>query len=90
VDKFVLHMRTATVRDLRNHYTNLLRWVAAGEEVQITQKGLLVARLLPPSRQGTASVGWADSPEVKRDRSRETQLTAAAAATLIAEAGGQW
>ena len=40
-------MKTATVRELRNHYTGLLRWVAAGEEVLITQKGEPVARLIP-------------------------------------------
>lgn len=83
-------MKTATVRDLRNHYTSLLRWVAAGEEVLITQKGLAVARLLPAQPVTSSHVDWAQSPEVRRDRSGETQLTAAESATLIAEAGGQW
>lgn len=84
------YMKTATVRDLRNHYTSLLRWIAAGEEVLITQKGTPVARLLPAGSVGAPSVNWADSPEVKRDRRRETLLTAEESAALIAEAGGRW
>jgi prevent-host-death family protein len=83
-------MKTATVRELRNHYTSLLRWVAAGEEVLITQKGLAVARLLPPGSAAESSVDWANSPEVRRDRSLETRLTAGESASLIAEAGGKW
>lgn len=83
-------MKTATVRDLRNHYTSLLRWIAAGEEVVITQKGVPVARLVPPPTEVPSQVNWADSPEVKRDRRLETLLTAEASATLIEEAGGKW
>lgn len=83
-------MKTATVRDLRNHYTSLLRWIAAGEEVLITQKGTVVARLLPAGPEAPASVNWADSPEVRRDRSKETRLTGKESAALMAEAGGRW
>jgi len=83
-------VKTATVRELRNHYPSLLRWVAAGEEVLITQKGKPVARLLPVEPAVTPTISWANSPEIKRDRSRETQLTAKQSAALIKEAGGQW
>lgn len=83
-------MKTATVRELRNHYTSLLRWVAAGEEVQITQRGVPVARLLPAAAPAPASVNWKDSPEVKRNRRRAARLTAAQSSTLIREAGGRW
>jgi prevent-host-death family protein len=90
VHENVLQMKTATVRELRNHYTSLLRWVAAGEEVQITQRGVTVARLLPAEPPTSATVNWQDSPEVKRNRRRATRLTAAQSSTLIREAGGQW
>lgn len=83
-------MKTATVRDLRNHYTSLLRWIDAGEEVVITRKGVPVARLVPPPTEVPSRVNWADSPEVKRDRRLETPLTAEASAALIEEAGGRW
>jgi len=78
------------MRELRNHYTSLRRWVAAGEEVLITQKGLAVARLLPASPAKAPKVNSADSPEVGRDRSQEACLTAKASASLRAEAAGRW
>ncbi len=83
-------MKTATVRDLRNHYTSLLGWISAGEEVVITQRGKTIARLVPEKPGLTAKVNWADSPEVRRDRSLEHTLTAEESAKLITEAGGQW
>lgn len=83
-------MKTATVRDLRNRYTSLLRWISAGEEILITQKGVVIARLSPETAQSARVVNWADSPEVRRDRSRDTALSAGQSAALIAEAGGKW
>jgi prevent-host-death family protein len=83
-------MKTATVRDLRNRYTSLLRWISAGEEILITQRGKVVARLSPESDRTAGVVNWADAPEVLRDRSKEKKLTAKQSAALIAEAGGKW
>ena len=83
-------MKTATVRDLRNHYTKLLAWIAAGEEIIITQRGKSIARLTPERPADAAKVNWADSPVVRRDRRKETKLTAKESADLIAEAGGKW
>ena len=83
-------MKTATVRDLRNHYTKLLAWIAAGEEIIITQRGKSIARLTPERAGDAAKVNWAESPEVRRDRRKETKLTAKESADLIAEAGGKW
>lgn len=83
-------MKTATVRDLRNHYISLLRWIAAGEEVLITQKGVAVARLLPTGQLADTPVDWAETPEVKRDRRHQTLLAGSDSMALIAEAGGQW
>ena len=83
-------MKTATVRDLRNRYTSLLRWISAGEEILITQKGVVIARLSPETALSAQVVNWADSPEVRRDRSRDTVLSAGQSAAIIAEAGGKW
>jgi antitoxin (DNA-binding transcriptional repressor) of toxin-antitoxin stability system len=83
-------MKTATVRDLRNRYTSLLRWISAGEEILITQKGVVIAKLIPQTAQSAQIVNWADSPEVRRDRSHDTVLSARQSAALIAEAGGKW
>jgi prevent-host-death family protein len=83
-------MKTATVRDLRNCYTSVLRWVSAGEDVLITQRGRVIARLSPETEQAAQTVNWASSPEVLRDRSREPVLSAEQSAEILAEAGGRW
>ena len=55
VDRFsvVIHiritMKTATVRDLRNHFPRVAAWIAEGEPVAITKAGKLFARLVPPA-----------------------------------------
>lgn len=83
-------MRTATVRDLRNHYTSLLSWVSAGEEIVITQRGKPVARLIPEKPAQPQKVNWGDSPAVTRDRTGEKMLTAEESLNLIHEAAGKW
>ncbi len=83
-------MKTATVRDLRNHYTQLLAWIAAGEEITITQRGKAIARLMPEPASAPAKVDWSASQAVARDRSGETVLSAEESAQLIANASGKW
>jgi antitoxin (DNA-binding transcriptional repressor) of toxin-antitoxin stability system len=40
-------MKTASVRDLRNHFPRVAAWIAEGEPVEITKAGKLFARLIP-------------------------------------------
>ena len=40
-------MKTATVRDLRNHFARVAAWIAEGEPVEITRSGKPFARLVP-------------------------------------------
>ena len=40
-------MKTATVRDLRNHFPRVAAWIAEGEPVEITKSGKIFARLVP-------------------------------------------
>jgi prevent-host-death family protein len=82
-------MKTATVRDLRNHYTGLLRWIAAGEEIVITRRGKPLARLVP-EKPAPKHVNWAESEAVTRDRSGERVLTAEESLQLVKDAGGHW
>jgi antitoxin (DNA-binding transcriptional repressor) of toxin-antitoxin stability system len=42
-------MRTATVRDLRTKFPVLARWIAEGEQIEITRRGRVIAHLTPPS-----------------------------------------
>ncbi len=83
-------MKTATVRDLRNRYSSLLDWIGAGEEIIITQRGKAVARLVPEQTKKAAKVNWAESPAVKRDRSRSSALSATESRKILHEASGKW
>ena len=40
-------MKTATVRDLRNHFPRVAAWIEDGQSVQITKSGKVIARLVP-------------------------------------------
>jgi prevent-host-death family protein len=40
-------MKTATVRDLRNHFARIAGWINQGEPVEITKSGKPFARLVP-------------------------------------------
>ena len=83
-------MKTATVRELRNRYTSLLRWIGAGEEIVITRRGRAIARLVPEPSPVVDKVNWSASPAVRRDRSKSRVLSASESATIIHEAGGTW
>lgn len=48
-----VHMKTATVRDLRNDFAKLEGWLREGEEVRIEKRGKPVA-LLTPFRESSA------------------------------------
>ena len=41
-------MKSATTEQVRQQWPQILKWVEAGEEVQVTQQDKVVARLLPP------------------------------------------
>ena len=86
-------MKSATVRELRNHYRNLLELVDGGEEIIITKNGTPVAKLGPLDNPGggvAGNVGWAESPEVRRDRSKAIRLSANDANELLAASSGRW
>lgn len=83
-------MKTATVRQLRNNYTDLLRWVKAGDEVIITQRGTPVARLIPEKAAESERVDWAESPALGRNRKDERELSAEDSARLLGESRGRW
>jgi antitoxin (DNA-binding transcriptional repressor) of toxin-antitoxin stability system len=81
-------MKTATVRHLRNHYSAVLRWIDAGEEVSISRRGKVVARLVPETERKRARVDWAASAALRMDKSALPRLSAKTAAALLAESQG--
>ncbi len=70
-------MKTATVRDLRNHFADVAKWIEGGEPVTITRHGATFATLSPVSSKKSSSVNWArrlaEKPAVgKKSTKRET------------------
>ena len=53
-------MKTATVRELRHHFGNVLNWVEQGEPVEIRKRGKAVAVLAPPPPRKPRKVQWPD------------------------------
>jgi antitoxin (DNA-binding transcriptional repressor) of toxin-antitoxin stability system len=47
-------MKTASVRDLRNNFARVSRWLQAGEKVEITKRGVPMYMMssLPASKNG--------------------------------------
>ena len=83
-------MKTATVRDLRNRYSAVLKWIEAGEEVSITRRGVVIARLVPEVRRSTESVDWEQSAAFRRNRQGEHMLTEEELSRLLDANKGQW
>jgi prevent-host-death family protein len=81
-------MKTTTVRALRNDYAKLLRRVETGEEISISRRGRIVARLVPAD-SGKARVDWAASAASRLPRPGQP-LSAAASAKLRQESQGSW
>ncbi len=83
-------MKTATVRDLRNNYLQLMKWLAAGEEIVITRRGRPIARLTPESTETSNTVDWSKSPAVARDRANEVCLSSDESLQVLRDASGRW
>jgi antitoxin (DNA-binding transcriptional repressor) of toxin-antitoxin stability system len=47
-------MKQASLRDLRYHFDRVATLLQSGEEIQITKRKRVIARLLPPALPATA------------------------------------
>jgi len=52
-------MRTATVRDLRNNFASVAKWIEHGEQITITRNGENFATLSPAVPSRPRKVDWA-------------------------------
>ena len=52
-------MKTATVRDLRNRFADVAKWIEHGEAVTITRNGTAFATLAPAKAARPKKVDWA-------------------------------
>ena len=80
-------MKTTTVRELRNHYSRVLKWVSLGEEVEVTRRGKVVARVVPASTAKKNAVDWSQSAALTRQPWSKT-LTAKESSAILAESQG--
>lgn len=55
----MLYMRQANVRELQHHLSRVMRWVDLGEQVRITRRNRVVARLVPDT-QPPKQIQWPD------------------------------
>lgn len=81
-------MQTATVRTLRNDYAKLLRRVETGEEISISRRGKIVAKLVP-ARPRSTKVDWSKSETFKMLKGGKP-LSAEESLKLIHDAQGNW
>jgi antitoxin (DNA-binding transcriptional repressor) of toxin-antitoxin stability system len=62
-------MKIASVEELTQQWPQILRWVAAGEEVQVTEQDKVVAMLVPakpvmtPDFLARAKAVWGEAPQ---------------------------
>ena len=55
-------MKTATIRDLRNDFARLSKWLDQGETIEIIKRGKHVADLVPKSGKRKSLLGCTPSP----------------------------
>ncbi len=53
-------MKTASVRELRQKFGSLLTWIEEGQEIQITMRRRVVARLVPDRTKSRVKVRMPD------------------------------
>ena len=79
-------MKTASVRELRNNYAKVLRWVENGEEVEVTRRGAVIAKVVPAAT-AVRELDWSDSAALGEMRWSKT-LTAKQSSEILAESQG--
>ena len=51
-----VHMKTVTVRDLRNNFAKVEAWLGEGEEIRVEKRGKPIGFLTATSRSGKTGV----------------------------------
>ena len=59
-------MKTATVRDLRNNFASVAKWIEHGEQITITRNGKSFATLTPATPEKPPKVDWAARLEKRK------------------------
>ena len=79
-------MKTATVADLRNHFTRLSKWIEEGQPIAITKRGRTFATL-SPARKMKAQAAWPDL-EARRAKAFPTGVKGKPVSEILDDARG--
>ena len=58
------HMKTISLRELRHNTGKWMRRVAEEKEITITDRGVIIATVIPPKRKPRTKNIWANRPLV--------------------------
>lgn len=83
-------MKMATVRELRQNFGSLLKWLEEGQEVGITMRRRLVARLVPEHPASRAKARTPDFLKRMRRIHGDVALDGNVAQEILEENKGQW
>jgi antitoxin (DNA-binding transcriptional repressor) of toxin-antitoxin stability system len=79
-------MKVASVRDLRNDFAKISRWLEDGQAVEIRKRGKVIGRIAPARASRTPARTWPDF--AKRMRSTFGELMTSDSQALIDEGRG--
>lgn len=60
-------MKTASVRDIRQNFPRVMAWIADGEQVAITMRRKVVARLIPEKPAAQRKIKTPDFASISRE-----------------------
>lgn len=81
-------MKTATVRQLRNNFAQIAKWLEDGEEVVITMRKKVIGRIVPEPSEGRA-LRMPDFATRIRQEYPHAQISEKASAALRRELRGE-
>jgi len=82
------HMKTATVREIRNEFAKVLGWIEDGEQVEITKRRRVVARLVPVKPKAK-KIEWPDF-EARRKKTFPNGVKGKPISEILDEARGEY
>ena len=80
-------MSEVTLANAKAHLSELVDRVEAGETIDVTRRGKIVAKVVPPSTAKATQVDWSQSAALNR-RVWSTTLTAAESGSILTESQG--
>jgi prevent-host-death family protein len=83
----VSNMKTATVRHVQHNFAAVLEAVRKGQEIAITKRGTVVARIVP-ARKAKGPITWPDSA-ARMKRLGPRAATGTPASRIVREMRGE-